>query len=177
MHVQNDYGNYNDILNEFLSSIRLSDIAFKNLTDYYSNVDRPTIICMMGDHAPSFATDIADKSLTGIEKEIKLRSTPFIIWANFSIKAQDVGSMSMIYSIPVMLETAGIKLSPYYQYMLNMKNQVPIVTSFGSYLDKNGDEYQYTDETPYKELLDQYFFMEYNNASAKGGRVEDLFLP
>lgn len=177
VQVKGDYGSYTDCINEYLTSIYLSDQAFRGLIDYYSEVDRPTIICMMGDHAPTFVEDIADQNLPELEKGIKMRSTPFVIWANFPIDEQESGDISMIYAVPLLLKTAGLPLSPYYRYLLDMKAQVPIITSFNSFVDKSGQEYHFTDQTAYTELLEKYFYMEYNNISSDSKREERLFEP
>lgn len=61
VHVQN-YSNtsYEDKLNEYLSCIDLSVDALNNLIEYFKNSERPVILCMVGDHAPSFTDNIAD---------------------------------------------------------------------------------------------------------------------
>ena len=43
---------YYPAANRYLSLIYESDQAFKELVEYFSNVDEPTIICMFGDHQP-----------------------------------------------------------------------------------------------------------------------------
>ena len=48
--------NYNKA-NKYLSLVKASDDAFKELIEYFSNVDEPTVICMFGDHQPSIETD------------------------------------------------------------------------------------------------------------------------
>ena len=50
-----------DQINEYLTSIKLSDEAFMYLVNYFKTIDRPVVICMVGDHSPAFAKDIVDK--------------------------------------------------------------------------------------------------------------------
>ena len=53
VHIKNDFGDLSDDVEEFLSSLYLSAKAFRELTEYFTTVDRDVIICMVGDHAPS----------------------------------------------------------------------------------------------------------------------------
>lgn len=164
VHVQTDYGYLNDQVNEYLTSIKMSDEAFSELTDYFSTVDRPVIVCMLGDHAPWFAANIIDEDYSEEEKELLLRTVPLYIWANYELEEQELGQISMNYVVPTLLEVADIDLSPYYQYMLNLKEEVPILSSYGVYYDTAGNLYQYDEEaSAYTEAVNQYFYLEYNN--------------
>ena len=75
----------NDVLSEFLSCVSLSDQAFVDLCDYFRTVDRKVIVCMLGDHSPSFVEDITTKEL-GDRKEIAQATVPLVIWANFDLE-------------------------------------------------------------------------------------------
>ena len=174
IHAENDLGEYKKQVNEFLSSIYLSDIAFYELTQYFTKIDRPVLICMVGDHSPAFAEKIVDGKYTGVEKNKRLRSTPFIIWANWDIESKDMGYLSMNFLVPTLLETAGIPLSPYYQYQINLKSDIPVVTSFDKFFDNKGNCYSYDDDTcVYKEQVDNYFYLEYNNLEEN--KIQDFF--
>lgn len=176
IHTKKDFGNYTERVNEYLTGIYLSDLAFKELTDYFSEQERPVIICMVGDHCPSFASEIADKAYTEDELALRLRKVPLIIWANFDLGDEtDLGTMSMPYVVPTLLEMAGVSISPYYSYMLNIKDSVPIMTAYGVYYDKDGNIYRYDEDKGmlYEKLVDNYFYLEYNNLQPK--RKQNLF--
>lgn len=177
VHVQDDFGYYTESINEYLTQIKQSDEAFVELTRYFSQVERPVILCMVGDHAPSFANAIASESLSDKERNLALRKVPLLIWANFPLEEQDLGTMSMNYVVPTLLDIAGIQLSPYYSYLLQMKEQVPILTSYGDYYDAQGNRYTYDTDAgqPYEELVDNYFYLEYENI--KKERHQELFQP
>ena len=119
------------------------------------------IVCMVGDHSPSFANDIADQEQDPVSS-LLLRSTPFIIWANFDIEDKDMGTISMNYLLPTLFETAKVPLSQYYQHMLDLMEDVPILTSW-AYYDKNMNEYLYDADSEYSKAVNDYFYMEYNN--------------
>lgn len=174
VHVQNDFGDYNSHINEFLTLIHLSDEAFRDLTEYFSGVDRPVIVCMLGDHAPSFAQDLVE---SGPENDLLLRKVPLLIWANFPLEQRDLGTMSMNYVVPTLFDLAGIQLTPYYSYLLRMKEDIPILTSYGDYYDAEGNRYTYDSDQggPYEELVDSYFCLEYENLTKR--RNQELFVP
>ncbi|MEG2053392.1 MAG: sulfatase-like hydrolase/transferase, partial [Oscillospiraceae bacterium] len=46
------YNNDYPDVEQYLSMAKASDAAFEKLTEYFKNVDEPTIICMFGDHLP-----------------------------------------------------------------------------------------------------------------------------
>ena len=177
VHTSTDFGEKTRFVDEYLSCISLSDQAFKDLTDYFSQVDRPVIVCMLGDHAPNFAKDITDEAYSSDEKALRLRKVPLIIWANYELPQVELGTMSMNFVVPSLLQLADVTLSPYYSYILNLKKQVPVVASYGSYYDADGNLYTYdADEgSPYEALVNNYFFLEYN--SLQDARMQHLFEP
>jgi len=168
VHVQKDFGELTETVNEFLSCIRLSDEAFAGLVEYYEQVDRPTIICMVGDHSPSFIGDIPNDSLTKEEREVLERSAPFVIWANFDIEEKNMGTISLNYLVPTLLETSQVKPSAYYAYMQDLREQVPVFTSCGYYIGDDGQTYAYGDDSEYIEEVNNYFYLEYNRL--QGGK-------
>ena len=58
--------NYNsEVLDRYLSLIRLTDQSLEKLVDYFSNVDEKTVIVFFGDHQPSdtVAAQVQDSML------------------------------------------------------------------------------------------------------------------
>ncbi len=175
VHAGTDYGEYNAQIDEFLSCIDMADRAFAELTEYFAEADRPVIICMVGDHAPYIAPEIADSSNSEAKKQLYLRSVPFVIWSNFDMEGRDMGFVSMNYLASVVLKEAHIAVSPYYQYMLGMMASVPVLTSYGIYLDSEGNFCDIGGQTQFSELIDGYLYLEYNNLS--GDKRQEFFEP
>lgn len=174
VHVLNDYGEYNSIINEYLSCIYYSDQAFAELVEYFENVERPVVVCMVGDHSPAFASDIIDAKFSDDEANFLLRSTPIVIWSNYDLDCErDLGAISINFLVPALFEMIGIQPSPYYQYMQSLKEQVPVLTSYGVYYDYDRNIYSYYDMSEYSALVMNYFYLEYNNLSKD--RQEGLF--
>ena len=176
VHVTSDYGDYNDRLDEYLTAIKMTDDAFDKLIDYFERVERPVVVCMVGDHCPSFVKTLAKNRFTGSEYDIAVRSTPFIIWSNYLKGLGDIGTVSLNYLAPLLLQEVGIPLSVFYEYMMQMYETIPITSDIGYYIDRDGVQYNYYDNGPYKEMVNAYLFMEYNSLKDPN-RKQNLFEP
>ena len=166
IHITEGEFEITDTINEYLTSISLSDEAFFVFTEYFKNVDRPVVLCMVGDHCPSFAGEIADADLSADEKALKLRETPLYIWANFELDESELGSIGMPFVVPTLLKVAGVPLSGYYEYMLDVNRDVPIITAYGKYFDSDYNCFS-VGEGLYCDLVNEYFKVEYSNLENK----------
>lgn len=164
IHVSGEYGGYNEQLNEFLTSVSLSDTAFHDLTDYFSNSERQTIVCMLGDHCPDFMPEMV-RNISGEVDEILIRSTSLVIWSNYGTE-ESVETVSVNYIAPIICEEAKIPLSEFYQYLLDLKKSAPILTSMGYYITNDGEKYKYQ-EGPEKDNIAVYHYMEYDRITQR----------
>ena len=172
--------NYNKA-NKYLSLVKASDNAFKELVEYFEQVDEPTIICMFGDHQPSVETSfIAEvmgvESLSGLslKQEQARHITPFIIWANYDIEERQIDKLSSNYLSSLMLETAGVKLTEYNKYLLKLSETLPVIDTVG-YIDNEDNYYKWSDVSPYSALLDEYEKIQYNNIFDQKNIDSDIF--
>ena len=162
VHVQGDVTKIENELNEYLSCLYLSDLAFKELTEYFSKQEQPVILCMVGDHAPNIVREVADVDSAPL-RGILARAMPFIIWANYDIADKDMGIISVNGLTPLLLEEAGVDMIPYYQYIRDMQEDIPVVGSFGSSMDAEGNIHSYYDDTEYMDKIWKYIYLSYNN--------------
>ncbi len=160
--------NYNKT-NKYLSLVKASDDAFKELIEYFQNVDEPTVICMFGDHQPSIETafiaeimGLNDLSNLTVEQEQARHATPFFIWANYDIEEKYIDKLSANYLSSLVLETAGVKLTEYNKYLLKLAEILPVIDTVG-YIDYQGIYYKWSDASPHTKLLDDYERVQYNN--------------
>ena len=152
----------------YLSCLRESDNALRHLIEYFSQVDRPVIICMMGDHGPNFAADVKKKNgLDPVTQKFGEKCTPLLIWSNYGLKEQDWGITSMPYVVPKLFRIAGLAESPYYTYLNALSEEVPVLTAYESYCDKNGIIHDYSEETEYSDRILDYWYFEYYNVHEK----------
>ncbi|MBE5956547.1 MAG: LTA synthase family protein [Lachnospiraceae bacterium] len=179
VHVNEDFGDLTDDLNEYLSSIKLTGDAFKKLTDYYETVDRDVIICMVGDHAPSFITSLESKSDSVIaDNGINARMVPYVIWSNYDVECSSyLDYASMVDLIPIVLDAADVPLSAFYENILELHELYPIRTREGQCVDKNLQISSYDVNDEKYEVLKQYYYQEYNSLLMTDEYKEELFLP
>jgi hypothetical protein len=155
--------------NRYLSLMKYSDDAFKELIEYFKKVKEPTIICMFGDHQPSVETGFIAEvmgvdSLSSLtpEQEQARHATPFYIWANYDIEEKTIDKLSSNYLSSLVLQTAGVKLTEYNKYLLKLAETLPVIDTVG-YIDNQNVYYKWSDVSPYTELLDNYEKVQYNN--------------
>ena len=164
--VKGNYGDKTDDINEYLTSVDQSIDAFLELVDYFKENERKVVIMMLGDHAPAFVSDLtSDKGMTGIQQEIAKRTVPYYVWSNMDLATETFSSgyASMVDLIPLMLKSAGMPLTGYYQEIINLNEVVPVRTSTGHYIDKQGIAGAITPESEYYDLIKNYYYLEYNN--------------
>lgn len=155
--------------NKYLSLVKYSDDAFKELIEYFEKVDEPTVICMFGDHHPTIETDFIEEVLgvnslltLDLEQEQARHATPFFIWANYDIEEREIERLSSNYLSSLVLKTAGVKLTEYNKYLLKLSELLPVIDTTG-YIDHNGIYYSWNDDTEYRGILKEYERIQYNN--------------
>ena len=165
VHVLGDYGEYTDDINEYLSSVSLSYEAFGDLVKYFEKQDRPVIVCMVGDHEPSFVSDImVNSTMTEEEKQIALRTVPYIIWANFDADFSSCTEyVNMVDIVPIIMKAAGLPLSYFYKEIIDLHNEFPIRTSNGIIMDKEGKIESNSAVWENSEKLREYYYLEYSS--------------
>ena len=172
--------NYNKA-NKYLSLVKASDDAFRELIDYFTKVKEPTIICMFGDHQPTVETDFIAEvmgvdSLSGLspEQEQLRHTTPFIIWANYDIEEMQIDKLSSNYLSSLVLKVAGVKLTEYNKYLLKLAETLPVIDTVG-YIDNENNYYKWSDVSPYSSILDEYEKIQYNNIFDQQNINSDIF--
>lgn len=168
-------------LKRYLNLIHHSDTALKSLIEYFSKQKDPTVIVFFGDHEPGLSNEVYSKILgknvekLSAEENMNLYKTPFLIWANYDIEEQENVNISMNYLSTLMLESTGMKLSPFNQFLLDIHKQIPVLTTNG-YFGEDGNYYFLKDESsPYYESLRKYQILQYNNLFDKKKRIENFF--
>ncbi|MBR2028807.1 MAG: LTA synthase family protein [Oscillospiraceae bacterium] len=169
VNIKKDFGAETGKINEFLSCMQLSDKAFEKIIEYFEKSDRDVVLCMMGDHAPDFAKNIIDSRYSEDEKELLLRSVPYVIWSNSTdlSEIQLPHRLAMPFVAPLVCSIAGSELCGYYKYILELSRDVPVVTSYGKYQDKNENIYSYSNKNEYSEKINRYFDFVYSNMKKK----------
>lgn len=166
-------------MEEYLSLIHASDQAFQELTDYFSQVEEDTIILMFGDHQPSLGEDVTE-ALEEVYREREgyanadnmIYQSSFVIWANFDLEEASGVLTSPNYLRAMVLDLAGVELSGYDRFLLQLQQQYPAMNAF-SCLDSDGVWHARGEEKD--QTLDDYICLIYNNVFDKKHMNEDYF--
>lgn len=162
--IQDSSLNYDD-LNQYLSLIHLSDQALQELVNQLTARDEDVILCFFGDHMPgldwSFYTKITPSD-SEFERTLKAYTVPFYIWANYDldIEEESLEFTSANYLGMHLLQLIGVPLTPWYQYLEQMEEQMPIVSAIG-YADETGQIHPMDDTAMEYPAMQQYQKMQY----------------
>ncbi len=140
--------NYNsEVLDRYLSLIRLTDQSLEKLVDYFSNVDEKTVIVFFGDHQPSdaVAAQIQDSMLLPGESvpDEQLRKrylVPYLVWANYDIDGATQQNTSLNYLSAEVLKAAGVPTDAYQNFLLDLQKSYPVMSAAGRTDASDADE-------------------------------------
>lgn len=167
----------------YLSLINESDKAYRELIEYYSRVEEPTMIVMFGDHQPKIEDEFYEElygkpleNLTKLENQ-KRFMTPYIIWANYPLDTASGMDMSSNYFGSFILQTANMPLTPYDRFLLNMKDQIPVLGQ-GIICDASGTWHSMENmPKAYQNLFNDYRILQYNRVFDRSHLLHHIFLP
>lgn len=148
---------------DYLSSVKASDAAFRELTTKLSQAKEPTIVIMYGDHQPILSDNYFKSYFISNDRSSKYQ-TPLIYWANFDLPQTESTTISPNYIVPklfsLLSETDyGLSITSYYQFLNKVQSEIPVMTTWG-YYDSAGN---YSSKTPNSDLFKQYQLIQYNN--------------
>lgn len=168
-----------DDVESYLASVKESDKAFRMLTEYFEKEEEDTLILMFGDHQPNLESEFLEnilgknpEELTG-EDVMKTVTVPYILWANYDVEMEDIGQTSANYLAPYLLETAGLEMSGFQQFVWKMHDSLPVINA-GGCVDADGNVIG-VDAAEYQELLNEYSVLTYNYIFDIKNRVDDFF--
>ena len=169
------------LANQYLSLVKESDTAFRELLEYFSEQEEPTVICMFGDHQPNIETAYLQE-LLGVnslysmttEQDQQRYVTPFYIWANYDIEEQTVERLSSNYLSSYVLQVAGAQMPVFNRYLLKLSKTLPVIDTVG-YIDAAGNYYSNGEISDYTPLLKDYEKVIYNLVFDQDAKCEELF--
>ncbi len=166
--------------NNYANMLKKTDDAVKELVTYFESVDEPTMIVFFGDHEPKLEEEFyLDKKLTykHAEQYVKYRThnTHFFIWANYDIEEEEDVYMSANYLSSKVLDTAGLSMSGYQQFIADVQKEIAVITKKG-YVGADGVYYKHSDkESPYYDTWCKYRMVEYNHLFDVKNRVDAFY--
>ena len=163
-----------------------SDAAFREITAYFEQVDEPTILVMFGDHQPSLRDPFYPylygqdaEELSGTDLLGRYR-TPLVIWANYDInpggsRDSTFADISVNYLSAALTELAGLPLTGYQKFLLQLRREIPVFTLHGC-IGADGSCFG-QDAAPehLKSLIGRYQTFQYYSLFEKNKTAEDFF--
>lgn len=152
----------------YLSLLRESDDALKELITYFKTVDEPTIIVIFGDHKPFLDTTLystllgEDLSALTARESLPLYTTPYMIWANYDIQTGETGITSPNFLGQTILDLAGIESPDERACLTVLKNEISALSAVAVF-DKDETAYTRDEALPadIAKILADYEFIQY----------------
>lgn len=175
-------GQSQEDVEEYLSLLRESDQALKNLVEYFREEAQPTVILMFGDHWPrlnnGFINSLANQTEASdsLEKNQNKYVTPFILWANYDIEEAEIGKLSANYLGSLLLKIAGIPQNGYQFFLDELSRKVPVINSLG-YVDAAGNYWDSPEELDEESArwVEAYQLLQYDNLFGKKAEGSGFF--
>lgn len=157
---------------QYLSLLKESDEALRDLIEYYKAEEIPTYILFFGDHQPAIDDGFYDKLKAS--DNFNRYTVPFLLWSNQEKIELDIKEISPNFLAPLLIKTAGLKITAYDNYLLNLMKTLPVISAQGT-MDYADRKNPLTDENPYIEQLNFYHALQYNQVFDSSKRNNDLF--
>lgn len=178
VNVRNGNGRRDNIASQYISVIRESDKALKNLLNYFKNVNEPVILCFFGDHQPNLDQEFLEAAVGKdlddftFEDKIKQYKVPFMIWANYDINEENIDAVSLNYLGNILLEKAGLSTNGYGEFLNEIRQEMPVINSLG-YMSADGVFHE-KGESETTETINDYQKVQYNVFHDRHGRLDEL---
>ena len=142
----------------------------KELVAYFEQAETPVIICIFGDHQPLLGDNFyeavfAGNNMSEQERNLQKYIVPYVLWANYDVDWKEYGDMSANYLPAAVLECAGLQLPPFYQYLMGLHEEYPVLTKRGC-LDREGKLVDIMDIWD-TESIRGYRMLQYNQLYAE----------
>ena len=150
---------------DYLRGINYTDRALERFIDSLKRSPEKTVVLFYGDHQPLFWPESV-QSASGARR---MHQTPFFVWSNFSrLPARDLPTTSPIFFVPILLNSLGAPLPPYYTLLSDLEEQLPAMER-GIRIDSS--DHVVTNEPlrpRTRQLLHDYRLVQYDLAVGKG---------
>lgn len=143
-------------LSQYLSLLRETDESLEDLLSYFAGEEEKTLVIFFGDHQPadSVVAPIKEEANCALgENAVDTRryEVPFVIWANYDIEEVSGVELSANYLAAYAFAKGGIPNSSYMKYLLELSEELPVVSAVENADDKRLEEYR---KIQYYQLFD-----------------------
>lgn len=160
-------------VDEYLSLMYESDKALEELIANVEELEEPTVVVLFGDHFPQLGDNVwnaieSDKQRDSetnafADSQIKY-ATPYLVYANYDVDMSGISDyMSINYLGANVLNSCGLNMTAYDNYLLKMQERIPAM-NFCGFLTEDGTWYSFDGEVPeeYKAYIDEYNMLQYD---------------
>lgn len=157
------YGN--DLSRElkvYLSLIKASDDAVRQLVETYQNSEEPTMIVFFGDHQPGISYTSGSELFNSVMSLQDFFQSKFFIWTNYETEADPEMTISANYLPWLILKRGNFPLPPYVRMLEEVHEKYPILTSVGIF-DSEGNIYRSVQELMDDPIIRKYQYVQYAN--------------
>ncbi len=164
---------------KYLTLMNESDRALQDLILYFEEQEEPVVVVMFGDHQPSDYITNVIRRICGVEEPETLEEiqqgyrVPFLIWSNQGLDHAYYDGISVNYLGGILMEAAGIPLTGYQNYLMELMETFPIING-NVFCDSDGTFHSY-DEDEYTDLLNEYKMLQYNHLVDTDHRQDSFF--
>ena len=182
IHLTGELEGKYPMADQYLSLMKTSDDALQWLLTELEKVEEPTMVVLFGDHQPSvedeFYYEISglDESTVTSQESMIWYETPYLIWTNYPLEEEELGDMSAFYLSAEVLRLAGLERTPYQNFLLRMKELLPVIHGRGCY-DGEGNYYSLEavkENEAFREWVNDYDSLVYNHSYDRNP-LEEMF--
>lgn len=162
----------------YLSLMEETDRAFEYLLSYFSQVEEPTMIVMFGDHLPALPKSFyealygkEESQWTDLDQTARF-ITPYVIWTNYASDFEEIPDLGINYLSSVVLEYAGVEMPEYNRFLLEYKDEIPVIGMQGIY-DAQGNFTAHKDVA--EEVLQDYKILQYMRVEDRKSDLYNIF--
>ncbi|SCP95754.1 LTA synthase family protein [Anaerobium acetethylicum] len=157
-------------VNNYLSVLNKSDKALEQLINYFRNCDEPTIIVFFGDHRPWIGAyeDLLGHSIGEMSNDevVSYYSTPFLMWANYSMDTEQNIQLDASYMAPYVLSRIGLDMPDYFHFLLDLREEVNSIDA-NYVVDANGNIYRDNYPDAINDAIEDYRLLQYDRIFGK----------
>lgn len=145
----------------YLSLVKASDEAVRQLVETYRNSDEPTMIIFFGDHQPGLPA-IAQREFYDVDSYLDFYKTKFFIWTNYETNTIHNMKISANYLPYLILERGNFPLPPYVQLLREVHEKYPVISAMGI-MDAEGNIYGSVNDLMDDPMIRKYQYVQYAN--------------
>lgn len=156
----------------YLRGLRASDDALRDFVGRLRQSDEKTVVLLYGDHLPGFwPADVHEAN-----GETRMHETPFLLWSNYKrLASLHVAVTSPTHFLPLVLDSVGAPLPPYYALLDAVAREAPAVEG-ETMLAPDGTPLHVADlSASAREVLHDYRLVQYDLSVGRRYSLRSMF--